>query len=73
MKIFNKKFLLVLILLLGGVCVINAYYNPTGCTEFVYNKHQYIMFRFGNSHNSVGGVVHNPDCPCFKHNKYGKK
>lgn len=35
-------------------------------THFGYNGHKYIKFQdcFGNG--SVGGVVHDPDCECFK-------
>lgn len=32
-------------------------------SEFEYNGHKYIKFRWGCGDRC--GVVHNPDCPCF--------
>jgi len=44
----------------------------TGCVdriyEFEYNGHKYIQFVNGKtySEHKIGGVVHDPDCPCHK-------
>ena len=35
-------------------------------TEFAFNEHSYIYFRTGSGKFESGGVVHNPDCRCFK-------
>ena len=35
-------------------------------THFEYNNHKYIKFDELIGQSSIGGVVHNPDCECFK-------
>jgi hypothetical protein len=35
-------------------------------SEFTFNEHSYIYFRTGSGKFESGGVVHNPDCRCFK-------
>ena len=37
-------------------------------SEFDYNGHQYIRFKWGVGDHATCGVVHNPDCPCFNNN-----
>ena len=74
-----KKFLLVSLVLCCISCEDNqtevrylGKENPKDeipfdrITHFGYNGHKYIKFQdcFGNG--SVGGVVHDPDCECFK-------
>lgn len=40
-------------------------------SEFAFNEHSYIYFHTGSGKFESGGVVHNPDCRCFKQdNKY---
>lgn len=34
-------------------------------SEFEYKGHKYIKFEWGVGRYARGGVVHNPDCPCF--------
>ena len=34
-------------------------------SEFEYNGHQYIKFRWAVGDQARCGVVHNPDCSCF--------
>lgn len=38
-------------------------------TEFEYKGHQYIRFSWGRGRYASAGVVHNPDCPCFKYDQ----
>jgi hypothetical protein len=40
-------------------------------SEFAFKEHSYIYFHTGSGNFESGGVVHNPDCRCFKQdNKY---
>ena len=39
--------------------------------EFTFEEHDYIYFRTGSGKFVSGGVVHDPNCKCFKQdNKY---
>lgn len=40
-------------------------------TEFNYKGHHYLKYDDGNGKLSVGGITHDPDCPC--HQKGGKQ
>lgn len=37
----------------------------TDVVEFEYKNHEYIMFKNGMTYTD-SGIVHNPDCKCFK-------
>lgn len=39
--------------------------NHKDVSEFEYNGHKYIKFKWGSGHYTTAGVVHDPDCPCF--------
>lgn len=40
------------------------HYMANRAIGFDYKGHHYIMFRDGGNNNSVGGVVHGPNCRC---------
>ncbi len=39
---------------------------------FQHKGHQYIWF-YNDWNANLGGVVHDPDCPCFKHSNLSEK
>lgn len=40
--------------------------NDTKIKQFVYNKHQYLVFETITSTNTTRTIIHNPDCNCKK-------
>ncbi len=34
--------------------------------EFTYKGHHYILYRSGGVNSRIGGITHDPDCPCHK-------
>lgn len=43
----------------------------THITEFNYKGHRYMLYRSNYSRYAIGGITHDPDCPC--HKKGGQK
>lgn len=39
-----------------------------GITEFNYKGHKYLLYKQSYGKGGVGGITHNPDCPCHKSN-----
>lgn len=37
-------------------------------TEFNYKGHRYLKYDSGEGKYSIGGITHDPDCPCYKIN-----
>ena len=35
-------------------------------TEFNYNGHRYFLYKKTYNHGGIGGITHDPDCPCNK-------
>ena len=51
--------------------MIDSRSNCFNASEFIFKEHSYIYFRTGSGKFESGGIVHNPDCRCFKQdNKY---
>ena len=47
----------ILLIIIGLIFIIIGKYSEKSVTEYIYNKHTYLIFN-----NSSGGVVHDPDC-----------
>lgn len=37
-------------------------------TEVNYKGHKYLLYKHGYGKGGIGGLTHNPDCPCHKDN-----
>lgn len=35
-------------------------------TEFNYKGHKYLLYKQSYNHGGIGGITHDPDCPCNK-------
>ena len=35
-------------------------------TEFSYKGHKYLLYKRGYCKGGIGGITHDPDCPCHK-------
>ena len=35
-------------------------------TEFNHKGHRYLRYVSGAANDAVGGITHDPDCPCYK-------
>lgn len=39
-------------------------------SEFSYKGHQYILYRSDGVNSRIGGITHDPDCPCREKGVY---
>lgn len=35
-------------------------------TEFNYKGHKYLLYKLSYKNGGIGGITHDPDCPCNK-------
>lgn len=41
-------------------------YVASNIIEFNYKGHKYLLYRQSYNKGGVGGIAHDPDCPCHK-------
>ena len=61
------KYLITLLLLIITSCTVNKdFANDVTAAEFTYKGHSYIWFHGKGGWDGHDGIVHNPDCHCYK-------
>lgn len=43
-------------------------YMESHITEFNYKGHKFLLYKQRYAKGGVGGITHDPDCPCHKNN-----
>ena len=70
MKSLYKIFVVVLSMMFISGCSNETNKETYEATEFEYNGHSYIWFKAHTwKATNIIGIVHNPDCECYKENK----